>query len=97
MRVRFTRPALHDLETIVSFVGKTNPQAASEIVACLTKLGWSLSDNPEEGMKTDEPDTYVLVVPKIHYLIFYSIESNQIDIVHFRHTSRLRPAGWRKH
>ena len=96
MRVRFTRPALRDLENIASFVSKDNPQAASDIVARLTKLAWSLSDNPEEGIKTDEPDTYVLVVPKIHYLIFYSIESNQINIARFRHTSRLRPAGWRK-
>ncbi len=96
MRVRFTRPALRDLEKIASFVSEKNPQAASDIVARLTELGWSLRDNPEEGMKTDEPDTYVLVAPKIHYLIFCSIESNQIDIAHFRHTSRLRPAGWRK-
>jgi addiction module RelE/StbE family toxin len=96
MRVRFTRPALRDLEKIASFISKDNPQAASNIVTRLTKLGWSLGDNPEEGMKTDEPDTFVLVVPKIHYLIFYSIKSNQIDIAHFRHTSRPRPAGWRR-
>src|ERR1700694_3406893 len=96
MRVRFTRPALRDLEKIASFISKDNPQAASDIVARLTKLSWSLGDNPEEGMKTDEPDTYVLVGSKIHYLIFYSIKSNQIHIAHFRHTSRLRPAGWRR-
>ena len=96
MRVRFTRPALRDLDKIASFVGKDNPQSASDIVARLTELSWSLGDNPEEGMKTDEPNAYVLVVPKIHYLIFYSIESNQIDIAHFRHTSRVRPAGWKR-
>ena len=96
MRVRFTRPALRDLEKIASFISKNNPQAASNIVTRLTKLAWSLSDNPEEGMKADKPDTYVLIVSNIHYLIFYNIESDQINIVHFRHTARLRPARWRK-
>ena len=96
MRVRLTRPALRDLEKIASFVSKNDPQAASDIVARLTELSWSLGDNPEEGRKTDEPNAYVLIVSKIHYLIFYTIESNQINITHFRHTSRLRPAGWRK-
>ena len=96
MRVRLTRPALRDLENIASFVGKDNPKAASDIVARLTELSWSLGDNPEEGRKTDEPGAYVLIVSKIHYLIFYNIENDQINIVHFRHTSRLRPAGWRK-
>jgi plasmid stabilization system protein ParE len=63
----------------------------------LTELGWSLGDNPEEGKKTDEPDSYVLVVPKIlPYLIFYRIQNNQIQIVHFHHMSRLRPAGRRR-
>jgi plasmid stabilization system protein ParE len=90
------RPALLDLENIASFISRDNPEAASDIVARLVEISWSLGDNPEEGMKTDIPGAYVLVVPKLHYLIFYNIESDQIDIIHFRHTARPRPAGWRK-
>jgi toxin ParE1/3/4 len=94
MRVRFTGPAQRDLQRIHSYIGQENPEAASRVVARLIELAKSLADHPEEGRATDEPNARVIVVPKLRYLIFYSIAGDEVHITHIRHTARNRPRGW---
>jgi toxin ParE1/3/4 len=94
MRVRFTRPAQRDLQGIHSYISQDNPEAASRVVTRLIELAKSLSDHPEEGRATDEPNARVIVVPRLRYLIFYSIVGDEVHITHIRHTARNRPRGW---
>jgi plasmid stabilization system protein ParE len=47
------------------------------------------------GRETDESNARVLVISRLRYLIFYTIESDEVHITHVRHTSRRRPSGWR--
>jgi addiction module RelE/StbE family toxin len=94
MRVRFTRPAQVDLRQINAFVSKDNPSEASRLVARLIERARSLGQSPYEGRETDEPNARVVVVPRLRYFIFYSIEGDEVHITHIRHTSRRRPPGW---
>jgi toxin ParE1/3/4 len=94
MKVRFTRPAQADLQAIYDYVSRDDPRAASRLVTELIERGRSLGDNPHEGRETDEPNVRVIVVPRLRYFIFYSIESDEVHITHIRHTSRQRPPGW---
>ena len=94
MRVRFTKPALRDLAQIQAYVGQDSPNSAARVVADLIERSRQLADNPREGRKTDEPNARVLVVPRLRYLIFYTIDAEEIHITHIRHTSRRRPGGW---
>jgi addiction module RelE/StbE family toxin len=96
MKVRFTRPAQDDLRQIQAYVSKDNPTEASRLVARLIERARSLGDTPYEGRETDEPDARVVVVPRLRYFIFYTIESNEVHITHIRHTSRRRPPGWQR-
>jgi addiction module RelE/StbE family toxin len=96
MRVRFTRPAQRDLQRIHSYISQDSPQAASRVVARLIELARSLADLPQEGRKTDEPNARVIVVPKLRYLIFYSIAGDEVHITHIRHMAQNRPPGWRR-
>jgi len=50
-----------------------------------------LAHAPYQGRKVDEPNVRVIVVPRFRYFIFYTIESEEIHVTHFRHTSRRRP------
>jgi hypothetical protein len=46
------------------------------------------------GRATDEPDARVIVARQLRYLIFYTIAGDELQITHFRHTSRRRPSNW---
>lgn len=96
MRVRFTRSAQADLREIHAYVARENPQEAARLVARLMESAWSLGDAPYEGRETDEPGARVIVVPRLRYFIFYTIEADEVYVTHIRHTSRRRPAGWQK-
>ena len=94
MKVRFTRPAQRDLAQIHAYISQDSPDIASRFVARLIERSRMLADNPLEGRETDEPNTRVIVVPRLRYLIFYTIVAEEIHITHIRHTSRRRPRGW---
>jgi addiction module RelE/StbE family toxin len=94
MRVRFTRPAQADLRQIHAYVSKENPAEASRLIARLIERARSLGVAPYEGRETDEPHARVVVVPRLRYFIFYTIEADEVHITHIRHTSRRRPRGW---
>lgn len=91
MRVRFTRPALDDLEQIRVYIGKDNPAAASRVVTRLIDRALELAHAPHQGRDVDEPNARVVVLPRFRYFIFYAIEGEEIRITHIRHTSRRRP------
>jgi len=88
MKARFTCNAQADLDQIQKFIGRDNQEAASRIVTRLIELSWALGDNPKEGRETDEPSIFVLVAPRLHYLIFYRMTATELQILHIRHTSR---------
>jgi toxin ParE1/3/4 len=94
MKVRFTRLAQRDLAQIHAYISQDSPEIASRIVARLIEHSRKLADNPFEGRQTDEPNARVIIAPRLRYLIFYTITSDEIHITHIRHTSRRRPSGW---
>jgi toxin ParE1/3/4 len=91
MKVRFTRPALDDLDRIYNYISSDNPAAASRVVTRLVDRASELAHAPQQGRNVDEPNARVIVVPRFRYFIFYTIESDEIHITHIRHTSRKRP------
>ena len=96
MKVRFTRSAQRDLNQIYAFISQDSPTIASRFVARIIERARTLADHPFEGIQTDEPDTRVLVAPRLRYFIFYTIASDEIHITHIRHMSRRRPKAWNR-
>jgi toxin ParE1/3/4 len=94
MRVRFTRPAQRDLAQIHAYISQDSLTVASRFVARLIEHARQLGDNPLAGRETDEPNVRVIVAPRLRYLIFYTIDADEVHITHIRHTSRRRPRGW---
>lgn len=90
MKVRFTRPALDDLERIRAYIAKEDPIAASRVVSQLIDRSLTLASSPYEGREVDEPNARVVVVPRFRYFIFHTIAFDEIHITHIRHTSRRR-------
>jgi toxin ParE1/3/4 len=94
MKVRFTRPAQRDLAQIHAYISQDSPEIASRVVARLIEHSRKLAESPLEGRETDEPSVRVIVAPRLRYLIFYTIASDEVHITHIRHTSRRRPLDW---
>jgi toxin ParE1/3/4 len=94
MKVRFTGPARADLESIYQYISKHDPAAASRVVAQLIERAWAIGKSPHTGRETDEPNVRVVVAPRLRYFLFYTIEPDELRIIHIRHTSRQRPAWW---
>ena len=93
MRVRFSRPALADLQDIYEYISKVNPTAAGRVVTRLMDRASALGQMPYEGREADEPNIRVVLVPSYRYFIFYRLEGDEVHITHIRHTSRRRLGG----
>jgi toxin ParE1/3/4 len=91
MKVRFARPALDDLQRIHDYISKDNPGAASRVVTRLIDRAMALERAPYQGREVNEPNARVIVVPRFRYFIFYTIEGDEVNVTHIRHTSRRRP------
>jgi plasmid stabilization system protein ParE len=74
-----------------AYIGQDSPVLASRFVARLIERSRQLADNPFEGRETDEPNARVIVARRLRYFIFYTVTSGEIQVTHFRHTSRRRP------
>lgn len=91
MRVRFTRPALADLEAIFAYVSKHQDEATGSLVVTrLIERAMTIGSTPHEGRQVDEPNSRVVVLPRLRYFIFYTITGEEVHITHIRHTSRRR-------
>src|SRR3954464_2471320 len=96
MKVLFTSAAKRELDEIYAYRSQDSPIIASRFVARIIERSRTLSDHPFEGMPTDEPDTRVIMAPRLRYFIFYTIANDEIHIVHIRHMSRGRPKEWNR-
>jgi toxin ParE1/3/4 len=70
VRVRYTLPALADLESVIDYLAAQSPQGASRVKARLQAFVEFLPAYPHLGTRTDDPAIRRLVVTPYPYLIF---------------------------
>ena len=88
MRVRYTRPALADLEAILDYIAAHSPQGAKRVQSRLQVFIGLLALHPLIGTRTDDPSIRRLPIPHDPYLIFYEVAEDEIIIHAVRHTAR---------
>jgi len=88
MRLRYTRPALADLDAILDYVARHSPQGASRVHARVQTLTDLLLSHPRIGMQTDDPTIHRVNTSPYPYLIFYEIGDDEIVIHAIRHGAR---------
>jgi addiction module RelE/StbE family toxin len=84
MKTRFTRRAFSDLSAILSYVNERNPSAARSIRLSLEKTVSVITQFPMSGKLADIADVRVLRIGKYPYLLYYSIQHNEISVIHIR-------------
>jgi toxin ParE1/3/4 len=88
MRLRYTLPALADLESVLEYVVDRSPQGASRIHARIHAVTDLLLRYPRAGAVTDDPTIRRVTTTPYPYLIFYEATDAEIIIHAVRHGAR---------
>ncbi|HWK97243.1 MAG TPA: type II toxin-antitoxin system RelE/ParE family toxin [Pseudolabrys sp.] len=92
MRLRYTRPALADLDAILDYIAAHSPQSAAHIHARIDTVLRLLLRHPNIGARTDDPAIRRVTATPYPYLIFYEVADDELIVHAVRHGAR-DPSG----
>jgi plasmid stabilization system protein ParE len=92
VKLRYTVPALADLEAILDYIAAASPQGARRVQKRIQDVINLVLVHPEIGVRTDDPTIRRLTTPPYPYLVFYEIAGDEIIIHAVRHGAR-DPSG----
>jgi plasmid stabilization system protein ParE len=88
MRLRYTKPALADLQLILDYITLHSPEGASHVHARIQTVIGLLLSHPRIGSQTEDPLIRRINALPYPYLIFYEVAGDEIVIHAVRHGSR---------
>ncbi|MFO1097885.1 MAG: type II toxin-antitoxin system RelE/ParE family toxin [Xanthobacteraceae bacterium] len=91
MRLRWTSPALRDLEAIGEFIAKDNPAAAAKTVTHILDLTGALANHPHMGRAGRVPGTRELVITDTPFVVPYRVRDVSIEVLAVFHGARRWP------
>lgn len=92
MRLRWTRLADADLESIARYIGQDSPAAAVRVILELIEQAETLLPrHPAIGRPGRVLGTRELVIGDLPYIIAYRIRDKDVEILRVLHTSRAWP------
>lgn len=92
MKLRYTLPALADLDAVLDYIAVHSPQGARRVQARIQALTDLLLLHPNIGRRTDDPAIRRLTVTPYPFLVFYEATESEIIIHAVRHAAR-DPSG----
>ena len=88
MRLRYTLPALADLNAILDYIAAHSPQGARRVHARIRALTDLLLQHPHIGRRTNDPAIRRMTTTPYPYLVFYEVAESEIIIHAVRHVAR---------
>jgi toxin ParE1/3/4 len=88
VRLRYTAPALADLDAILDHITVHSPQGAQRVKARSQRVVDLLLRHPEIGLRTEDPVIRRLATPPYPYLVFYEPTGMEIVVHAIRHAAR---------
>ena len=86
MQVRWSVPAVEDLERICSWIERDNPDAAARVATAIYNGCAQLKDFPNLGRESRRmPGRRELVFPPLPYIAVYQIKQNLVEISRIFH------------
>jgi plasmid stabilization system protein ParE len=92
VRLRYTLPALADLNAILDYIAAHSPQGARRVQARIKALTDLLLLHPHIGRRTNDPAIRRMPMTPYPYLVFYEATETEIIIHAVRHAAR-DPSG----
>jgi plasmid stabilization system protein ParE len=88
MRLRYTQPALADLDSILTYITAHSPQGAARIHSRIATVIGLLLSYPRVGVQTDDPTIRCINASPYPNLVFYEVAGDEIIIHAIRHGAR---------
>jgi toxin ParE1/3/4 len=89
MIVRWTAGALADLTSIENYQDRHWPESRATFERRLTAIERRIAEFPQSAPEvTQRPGVRVVAFLDFPYRLFYSVESDEINVLAIRHTSR---------
>jgi toxin ParE1/3/4 len=88
VRLRYTRAALADLDSILSFLAEQSPRGAQRVHTRILAIIDLLARYPQVGTRTDHPSIRRMVINPFPYLVFYEPTPDALIIHAIRHAAR---------
>jgi toxin ParE1/3/4 len=90
--VRYTVPALADLNSILDYIAAHSPQGAIRVQARIKQIVDLLLTHPRMGVRTDDPTIRRVTTSPYPNFVFYEPTETEIIIHAVRHAAR-DPSG----
>ena len=81
IRIRWTAPAAEDLNRIVRYIRRDNPEAARRVAQTIYEGCASLTNSPNRGRKGTEPRTQELIFAPLPYIAVYRVTESTVEIL----------------
>ncbi|HYA81180.1 MAG TPA: type II toxin-antitoxin system RelE/ParE family toxin [Methylocystis sp.] len=94
MKLRWTTPALRDLEAIGDYIAQDNPAAAARVVTSILDHAEMLVRHPHIGRPGRVPETRELVVANTPYIAPYRVRGDVVQILAVLHGARRWPESF---
>jgi toxin ParE1/3/4 len=88
MRIRWTVPAVADLEGISHYLHKHYPRFAEPTVRTIYQRIRSLRTSPNRGRPGHRGGTRELTITPLPYVVVYSVRAETVEILHIYHGSQ---------
>lgn len=94
MRLRWTVPALGDLEEIGDYIARDDPLAAARIVTAILDQAEALTTHPHLGRPGRVADTRERVITDMPYLVPYRVRGEDVGILAVLQCARRWPQSF---
>jgi toxin ParE1/3/4 len=92
VKLRYTAPALADLNAILDYISAHSPQGARRVQKRIWDIINLVLAYPDIGIRTDDPTIRRLTTPPYPYCVLYEATETEIIVHAVRHAAR-DPSG----
>jgi toxin ParE1/3/4 len=92
MRVRYTETALREVDEIFTYIANHSVVAAAAVIARVDELVGQPSEFPYMAQETDIAGVRKFPLGRFPYVLYYTVEQDEVIILHVRHGARRPPS-----
>ena len=91
VKVSFAPRARNDLAEIHSWLAERSATAATSVIAAIRTTANLIGEYPRIGRETNIDRVKLLPVVRYPYLVYYTLEPDEVVVIHVRHGARSEP------
>jgi toxin ParE1/3/4 len=92
MRIEYSRRTETDLDAIFNYLYERNPEAATTVLATISRRIARLQNFPLMAPPSKRPGVRCLTITRYPYQVYYQLRGDLISVLHIRHARR---APWK--